>query len=154
MLTATDNSNPSSIVFSAMNPMQSSSLIPNTTIETDGSILTITINGDVLNSVTMPTTELNITIFASDGFTNSEACVAPVTIEYLMISECSTVRTVEQQNTEQAERQINAIYIPVQQSPSEVSSNESMTCLLYYTVNPLSRSVIFITCYNNFDENS
>ena len=124
MLTAMDNGNPSSIMFSAMNPMQGSSLVPNTTIEGDGTILTITINGDILNSVSMPSTELNITIFASDGFTNSEACIAPVTIEYLPISECSAVRTAEQQNTEQAERQINAIYIPVEQSPSEVSGDE------------------------------
>lgn len=126
MLIAMDNGNSSSIIFSVMNPMQGSSLVPNTTIEGDGSILTITINGDILNSVSMPTTELNITIFASDGFTNSEACIVPVTIEYLPISECSVIRTVEQQNTEQAERQLNAIYILVEQSPSEVSSGESM----------------------------
>ena len=126
MLTAMDNGNPSSITFSTMNPMQGSSLVSNTTIEGDGSVLTITINGDILNSISMPTTELNITIFASDGFTNSEACIAPVTIEYLPISECNAVRTAEQQNTEQVERQINAIYIQVEQSPSEVSGGESV----------------------------
>ena len=100
--------------------MEGSSLIPNTTIEEDGSYLVITINGDALNSVTMPTTELNITIVANDGFSDSDACIAVVSIEYLPTAECVTVRTTEQQNTELAERQINAIYIPVQESPSQV----------------------------------
>lgn len=126
MLTAMDNGNPSSITFSATNPMQESSLVPNTTIEGDGSVLTVTINGDILNSISMPTTELNITIFASDGFTNSEACILPVTIEYLPISECSAARTTEQQNTEPVEREINAIYIQVEQSASEVSGGDNM----------------------------
>lgn len=121
MLNAMNDDNSTSVVFNAMNPMEGSSLIPNTTIDEDGSFLVVTLNGDVLNSVTMPTTELNVTIVANDGFSDSEACIAVVSIEYLPTAECITVRTAEQQNTELAERQINAIYIPVEQSPSEVS---------------------------------
>ena len=121
MLTAMDNDNSSSIVFSVMNPMQG--VISNATIESDGSSLLFMINGDSLNSVAMPMNEFNVTIFASDGLSNSEPCITVVTIQYQVPSECVAARTPQQQSTEQIERQINAIYIPVQQSPSDVSSS-------------------------------
>ena len=124
MLTAMDNDNSSSIVFSVMNPMQG--VISNATIESDGSSLLFMINGDSLNSVAMPMSEFNVTIFASDGLSNSEPCITVVTIQYQVPSECVAARTPQQQSTDQAERQINAIYIPVQQSPSDVSSSNNI----------------------------
>ena len=119
LLTATDDNN-LTVTFSAMNPMEGSNLIINTTVENDGAFLVISINGDNLNSVSMPTTALNITIFANDGFSDSEACVVIVSIQYLPSAECGAGRTTEEQTTSLAEQQFNAIAIPVQQSVSQV----------------------------------
>ena len=122
MLNATDDNN-LTVIFSAMNPMEGSNLITNTTIENDGSFLEITINGDNLNSIMMPTTVLNIMIVASDGFSDSEACIVTVSIEYLPPGECRVGRTAEEQTSSLVEQQFNAFYIPVQQRASQVSSH-------------------------------
>ena len=120
MLTATDDFLSSTISFTAMVTMQSSSLIINATIDSGGSFLAIVINGSALNSIATPTTDFNVTVLANDGFSDSDPCIVAVSIEYLQPSECQIGDEVR---TTIGQRQVNAIIIPVQQEASQVSGN-------------------------------
>ena len=63
-------------------------VIVNVSIEADGSIIELTIDGDTLNPVVVISTVLSVSIVASDGVDISEPCVVSLIIEYLQAAEC------------------------------------------------------------------
>lgn len=123
LLTANDPDADQVIFTTMLNSVEvvsesSRNIIANVSIETDGSFLELTIDGDVLNPVVVISTVLNVSVVASDGVDFSEPCVVPVTIEYLQAAECQDpeqVRSNDQQALSESTvtQQFFAVLVPL-----------------------------------------
>lgn len=76
-------------------------VIVNASIKADGSFISLTIDGDVLNPVVVISTEFSVAIVASDGLDISEPCVAMLRIVYLQAAVCQDPEQVRS-NLQQA----------------------------------------------------